>query len=227
MPSPPSIEKSNIVVFGSGGHAKAVSDVVEADGRYHIIGLIAPTDTKKSVLNYPILGSDEIISHILNKYKIQAGIVAIGHNYLRAQVVKRIKKQCPVFNFITPKHPCAIISRHATIGHGSVLWPGAVVGPDVHIGNHVIIYSNTCIEHDTEIQDFCSLAPGCCTGGNVYIGTQSHIGVGTSILHGTSIARHCVIGAGSVVCNDIPEQSVAVGAPCRVIRHRSKEEKYL
>ncbi|HEY4083304.1 MAG TPA: DapH/DapD/GlmU-related protein [Burkholderiaceae bacterium] len=49
------------------------------------------------------------------------------------------------------------------------------------------------------------------------IGTGSFIGTHTVILPNVSIGRHCVIGAGSVVTSDIPDNSIAVGVPARVI----------
>lgn len=44
------------------------------------------------------------------------------------------------------------------------------------------------------------------------------IGGGTVVLPGVTIGRNSVVGAGSVVVNDIPANSVAVGNPCRVIK---------
>lgn len=49
-------------------------------------------------------------------------------------------------------------------------------------------------------------------GNNVWIGAQ------VCVLPGVTIGDDCVIGAGSVVCRDIPAGSLAVGNPCRVIR---------
>lgn len=51
----------------------------------------------------------------------------------------------------------------------------------------------------------------------VHIGDETWIGESVSII-GARIGRHCVIGANSVVTNDIPDYSVAVGIPARVIK---------
>lgn len=59
----------------------------------------------------------------------------------------------------------------------------------------------------------------------VNIGDESWIGENVSII-GASIGRHCVIGANSVVTHDIPDYSVAVGVPAKVIKkynHISKK----
>ncbi len=54
----------------------------------------------------------------------------------------------------------------------------------------------------------------------VHIGCHCWIGMGVCILPGVTIGDYAVIGAGSVVTNDIPASTIAVGNPCRVIRKR-------
>jgi len=53
---------------------------------------------------------------------------------------------------------------------------------------------------------------------DVYIGENAWIGAGALILPGVRIGKNSVIGAGSVVVKDIPDNVVAVGNPCRVLR---------
>jgi acetyltransferase-like isoleucine patch superfamily enzyme len=58
----------------------------------------------------------------------------------------------------------------------------------------------------------------------VSIGSGSWLGHGTVVLPGAQIGRHVVIGANSVVAGMIPDYSVAVGAPARVIRTQAADE---
>lgn len=51
-----------------------------------------------------------------------------------------------------------------------------------------------------------------------YIGHRCFIGVGALILPGVSIGDDCIVGAGTVVTNNLPSGSVAVGVPARVIK---------
>ena len=55
-------------------------------------------------------------------------------------------------------------------------------------------------------------------GKPITIGDDCWLGAGVIVLPGVNIGNRCVIGAGSVVTHDIPDNSVAVGNPCRVIR---------
>jgi acetyltransferase-like isoleucine patch superfamily enzyme len=51
----------------------------------------------------------------------------------------------------------------------------------------------------------------------VRIGDCTFVGANAVILMGVTIGSHCVIGAGAVVSTDIPDRSVAVGVPARIV----------
>lgn len=53
----------------------------------------------------------------------------------------------------------------------------------------------------------------------IKVGDNVWIGAGVQVLPGVTIGDNCVIGAGSIVVKDIPSNTVAVGNPCRPIRH--------
>lgn len=59
---------------------------------------------------------------------------------------------------------------------------------------------------------------------DVYIGENVWIGSGVCIMPGVHIGKNSVIGAGAVVTKDIPENVVAVGNPCRVLRGISEHD---
>ena len=62
----------------------------------------------------------------------------------------------------------------------------------------------------------------------VKIGDNCHIGLNATIMPGVTIGKNCIVGAGAVVTHDIPDNSVAVGVPARVIEsveeYRRKSE---
>ena len=53
--------------------------------------------------------------------------------------------------------------------------------------------------------------------GSISVGYRSFIGYGVIIMPGVHIGKRCVIGAGAIVTKDIPDDSVAVGCPAKVI----------
>lgn len=58
----------------------------------------------------------------------------------------------------------------------------------------------------------------------VNIGINSFIGAGAIILPGSSIGEHCIIGAGAVVKGNIPDFSIVIGNPCKVIGDTRKNK---
>lgn len=60
---------------------------------------------------------------------------------------------------------------------------------------------------------------------DVHIGENTWICTGAIILPGVTIGKNCIIGSGSVVTHDIPDNSLAFGNPCRVIREIIEYDK--
>lgn len=208
----------NILVFGAGGHAKVIIDIIEKQGIYHISGII---DDNKSVqgnivCGYQVIGSLEELPNI--KKDIYGGIIAIGNNYQRAKVSSLITDILPAFKFITAIHPFTAIARCVTIGEGTVVMAGAVINTDSFVGKHCIINTRASLDHDNIIGDFATIAPNAVTGGNVKVGSFSTIALGANVIHGRTIGEHTIVGAGSTVVKDIPSYVVAYGTPARVIR---------
>jgi len=87
------------------------------------------------------------------------------------------------------------------------------------IGSNVIIGANCLITdtnwHNTAVGLRHLSDP---TPGEVNIGNDVYIGYGCIILKNVSIGDNSVIGAGSVISNDIPANVIAAGNPCRVIK---------
>lgn len=91
-------------------------------------------------------------------------------------------------------------------------------GAKVSIGDNVFIAPNVGIYTAGHALDAEQRRNGIEYAKPINIGNDVWIGAGVSILSGITIGNNCVIGAGSVVNRDIPDNSVAVGNPCRVVK---------
>jgi sugar O-acyltransferase (sialic acid O-acetyltransferase NeuD family) len=215
----------NIIIFGSGGHAKVVIDIIEKSDKMRILGIADDNRSlKDKVYGYQILNG-EFLTEI--RGEIYGGIIAIGDNWARKETADTIKKIYPNFNFVAAIHPSAVINSEVMIGKGTVVMGGVVVNSYSTIGDHCIVNTSSSIDHDCTIGDFASIAPGATLGGNVKIGKYSAISLGSNVIHSVEIGDHTVIGAGSTVVKNIDSYKVAYGAPAKVIRNRAKGEKYL
>ena len=81
------------------------------------------------------------------------------------------------------------------------------------IGNNVTITNCRILTHDASTKKFL----GYTKAGHVTIGNNVFIGAESVILPNTTIGNNVIVGAGTVVACDIPDNSVVIGNPCRVI----------
>ena len=150
--------------------------------------------------------------------EIKEGIVAIGDNHTRAEVVKYIMNLIPDFQFKWVHHPSVIVAENVRLGYGSMVMAKAFLNRDTDIGKHTIINTNVIVEHDNKIGDYCCLLPGAITAGYVEIGDYTQIGMGALIRDKVKIGSNCIIGMGSVVLKDIPDNSTVWGCPAKIIK---------
>lgn len=213
-----------VILFGAGGHTRVVADIAWLSG-HEVLALVDDAEDPAGRLEGVPLLRDVV--QAAQHHPGARWCVCVGDNHTREMVVARLTAQLPGVRFRPLVHPRATIARDARIGDGSVIMAGAVVNPGTRIGLHCIVNTGACIDHDNDLDDYCSVAPGVTTGGNVRIGLGAAVGIGASVRHGVAIGEHTVIGAGSVVLTDTPALSVAFGAPCRVVHSRSPDDRYL
>lgn len=195
---------ATINLFGASGHAKVIMDIIEAQG--DCIGCLYDD----------MPHCDDIHGckvYQANDNEVEAPmIISIGSNKVRRLISERYK-----LKYATAVHPDAIVSKFATIGEGSAVMQGAIIQPDVHIGRHCIINTGASVDHEGQIDDYVHISPHATLCGNVHVGEGSWIGAGATVIPGVKIGKWCVIGAGSVVIHDIPDNTTAVGNPCKRI----------
>lgn len=215
-----------ILVFGAGGHAKLVIDAIEKEGKYEIVGLIDDGKRRDDIIfGYPIIGCRNDFKRI--SLYCNSGIVAVGDNWTRGQIVSYIIDISKTFNFVTVIHPFSSIGRGVSLGKGSVVLPGAVINSDTHIGMHCVIHTKSSVDHDCRLSDYITIGPGATVAGNVTIGEYTAIAIGAQLIHSINIGVHSVIGAGATAVHDIGSFEIAYGTPATRVRSRNKGERYL
>ena len=120
--------------------------------------------------------------------------------------------------FINIIHDGLDISNTSKLGRGVLINSKVSIAAHTTIGDFVSINRHVSIGHHTNIGNYCSINPGVNIAGNVTIGEGTTIGMGTNILHTVKIGKNSIIGSGSVVTKDIPDNVVAYGSPCKIIR---------
>jgi len=222
------MNKPGVIIFGASQHAKYTIDIIEKQGKYVIEGILDSKRPKGDFFEgYEILGTDEDLTQISNLTSVNLGIVAVGDNFIRGKIVKKIEGLDLGFRFISAVHPSVILGKNSLIKDGTLIMAGVVISNDVIIGENNFLATNCSVDHDSKLSDMVSVSAGATVGGGVIIEEFTAIALGASVIHGVSIGSHSVIGAGSVVVRDVPNNVVAYGSPCKVVRSRNEGDPYL
>jgi sugar O-acyltransferase (sialic acid O-acetyltransferase NeuD family) len=217
-----------VIVIGGSDQGRQAIDVLLEARVGEIVGVLdRDLPAGSEVSGCRVLGTDDELSGAVASHSATAFLVAVGDNFTRARLFERARATCPDLRPISAVHPGAWISRTATVGLGAIVMAGVVVSNGCTVGNGALLGTNASIDHDNALADFVSLAPGATTGGNVRIGECAAVGLGADVIHARSIGAHCVVGAGALVLDDLPDRVVAFGLPARVVRERDEGEPYL
>lgn len=213
-----------LVVYGAGGHAKVIIDILE---RQNLLTVHCLLDDDRALwgtafCGYHVLGGREKLEELRVGAQFRRAIVAIGDNATRLAIGALL--ETAGFVPAAAIHPSAVIGRDVAVADGTVVMAGAILNPGVNIGAQGIINTGAIIDHDCHLEEGVHLAPGVVLCGGVSVGPGTLIGVGARVLPGITIGREVVVGAGATVLQDIPDHDIVIGTPARSIRKKSNAE---
>jgi sugar O-acyltransferase (sialic acid O-acetyltransferase NeuD family) len=190
---------NKIILIGGGGHCKSVIDVIEQEDKFKISGIIdQPKLLGSKVLGYDIIGSDNDLIKLANKFTY--AFITLGQI---KSAVKRIKlfnlAKIVGFKFPTIISPRAYVSKHSSIGEGTVIMHNAIINANASIGDNCIINTNALIEHDCKISSHCHISTNATINGSVQVKSKCFIGSNSVTKDGIKIKGSSFIKANSLV----------------------------
>ncbi len=202
-----------VAILGASGHGKVVADIAEQCG-YQVSFFDDGFPALNKLEHWAIEGDTADLVKLKDNF--DCAFVAIGNNFIRAKKQAVLAKVGLISASLI--HPSAIVSRYAEIAHGCVVFPGAIVNSFAKIGAGCIINSNSVVEHDCNLEEFCHISPSVALGGGTRIGSKSWIGIGSVTKQLIEIGESVVIGAGSTVVSNVPDYVIAYGTPTKIIK---------
>jgi len=188
-----------IILIGGGGHCNSVIDVIEAEGRFEIAGIVDQFQPVGSgVLDYKVIGKDNDLSSLVDE--VQYALITVGQ-IKTAELKSRLYQMVKSYGFHFPVviSPRAYVSRYSSIGGGTVVMHDALVNANTKIGCNCIINTKSLIEHDTTIGNHCHVSTGAVINGGVHVGDNCFIGSNAVTSEGLHIDDGSFIKAGTLV----------------------------
>ena len=204
-----------LIIVGAGGHGKVAAECAELMGCFsHISFADGSYPARQNHAHWTICAHSDELEQVATANT--EFFIAIGDNQVRKRMMQQVISKG--LSLTTLIHPGAIISKYSQVGVGTLVCANAVINCFSTVGQGCIVNTSASIDHDCVIEEYVHLAPGSKLAGTIRVGASSFIGVGSVILPGKNIGRDCILGAGSTLLNDIPDFSLAVGSPARVIK---------
>ncbi len=197
-----------INIYGASGHAKVVLDIAKSIN-LAVAGVYDDNVDLQQLAGFPIQQPQKGV-------KISNVIITVGDNAIRKTIAQG--KDLTLAACLV--HPSAQVGGAVLIGEGTVVMPNVVINNSAKIGKNCILNTSSVIEHDCELGDFVHLSPNATLAGGVSVGEGTHIGSSAVVIPCVKIGKWAVVGAGAVILKDIPDYTVVVGNPGKIIKYR-------
>jgi len=203
------VEPNSIIVYGGGGHGKALIDLIRTLGTFSILGVIddsLPAGT--NLMGEAVLGGSNSLAGLHDRgLQFAANAVGgIGNISSRVAVFERLQQAgftCPAL-----VHPTAYIEPSAVLAEGIQVMPHAYVGSEARLGFGTIVNTGAIVSHDCLLDRFVNLSPGAILAGEVNVGEAALVGMGVTVNLSVNIGARARIGNGATIKQDVPAGGV-------------------
>ncbi|MDR1400694.1 MAG: acetyltransferase [Treponema sp.] len=203
-----------LLIHGTAGQGKVVLDCAES--QYDKITFLTNDLNTEKINDYSILFEQETsLEYIMENF--DEIIVAVGDNKARLKLTE--KYISAGIKLATIIHPNASVSKFAEIEGGTVICANAVIGPFAVLGKANVVSIGGIVAHDCKFEDGVRVSPNAVVAGTCIIGKNTWVCIGANISDHIKIGKNSVIGAGSVVLNDIPDNVLMAGVPAIIKKH--------
>lgn len=170
----------------------------------------------------PVYTFEEVEQHV----NIHEVVFAMTLGYSRMNENRKQKyeickrKGYDVLTYISPQ--AQVYTQQ--VGEGSLILPGAYIGPYSTVGVCSVIRPGTVLAHHDVVGDFNWIADGCTFGGGVKVGNSCFIGLGTTVRNEVCIADYTLVGAHTYMGRNTEFEKVYYGVPGKIVEGKTSFE---
>ncbi len=196
-----------ILIFGAGGHGKAVIDLARACG-YHVAALVDDgVALGTHVMGVEVSGGASSLPEWRRRGIALAvnAVGGIGRPSIRQKIFELL--ETAGFAFPTLVHPRACVEPSAVLDDGIQVLALAYIGSDARLGFGALVNAGAIVSHDVRLGRVTNLSPGAALAGGVGLGNFTQVGMNATINVNVQVGQECIIGNGATVKADVPDRT--------------------
>lgn len=205
-----------LLILGTRDFSFEIAELAEETGEFEVAGFVENLSRDRCRERFEGLP----IHWIDDAHELASTHVAICG--LGTTKRRRIAEEAATqgLRFATIVHPTARVPASATIGEGSIVSAGVVIGTRATLGRHVFLNRGALVGHHTILGDYVSVMPGSNIAGLCKIEDAAYVAIGAVIVDRISVGTGSVVGAGAVVVSDVPAGAQVMGVPARIVKEQ-------
>jgi sugar O-acyltransferase (sialic acid O-acetyltransferase NeuD family) len=208
----------DLAIYGSGGLGREVLDCAQvlnnSSPRWERIIFVDDVNPNMTVNGITTATFDDVC--VSNPPAVCELFIAVGEPGARKALAEKAAERG--YRLATIIHPSAVVSASAHIEAGVFIGPLAYVSCNTHIGENVYLQPHVLIGHDAAVQAHSVISPMTSLAGHCQVGEASYVGMGATVKEKVVIGSRVIVGMGSAVFRDLPDDVVAFGSPARITK---------
>lgn len=190
--------------------------VNEAEGRWDRLVILDddPDTHGRRLLGVEVVGAFDVLASADPAVDEAVNLVARTTAGRVGAGVRIASFGIPLVGMVAP----GVDTLGAELAPDVLIYPGAVVGPEVTIGAGAVVFMGAVVGHESVVGDGCVVAANAVLNARVRLEDRVYVGSAATVLPEITVGEGATVGAGSAVVDDVAAGATVMGVPARALR---------